>query len=224
MTLKDANCEVERLDNEIELWLKEKEVLEASVDIQAVSTDKMIVDGGKRVDKLLEYVEIKEIKQLDEKIQLKQSRKLNLMDWIEKELKILKKYDKVEQLIVYYKDICLKKYTWREIATLVHYSKEQCQRIYKKYHKLRFFNKDDTLWHVFFDTMIMWENLKVLIWIIIQIKPFLHANLIVSVLMIYKKICFAHFVDCLFFYWCNAKYIVSAVSINFGTKENTVIC
>lgn len=145
MTLKEANCEVERLDNEIELLLKEKEVLESTVDIQAVSTDKMIVDGGKRVDKLLEYVEIKEIKQLDEKIQLKQSRKLNLMDWIEKELVILKKYDKVEQLIVYYKDICLKKYTWREIATLVHYSKEQCQRIYKKYHKLRFFNKDDTL-------------------------------------------------------------------------------
>lgn len=145
MTLKEANCEVERLDNEIDLLLKDKEVLLSTVDVQAVNTDKMIVDGGKRVDKLLQYVETKELKQLDEKIQLKQSRKFNLMNWIEKELKILKKYDKVEQLIVYYKDICLKKYTWREISSLVHYSKEQCQRIYKKYHKLRYYNKDDTL-------------------------------------------------------------------------------
>lgn len=133
MTLKDANCEVERLDNEIELLLKEKEVLESSVGVKAVSTDKMIVDGGKRVDKLLEYVKTKEIKQLDEKIQLKQNKKQNLMEWIERELKILKKYDKVEQLIVFYKEIDTNRYTWHNISKLVDYSIPQCKRIYRKY-------------------------------------------------------------------------------------------
>lgn len=133
MTLKEANCEVERLDNEINLLLKDKEVLLSTVDVQAVNTDKMIIDGGKRVDKLLQYVETKELKQLDEKIQLKQNKKQNLMNWIERELVILKKYDKVEQLIVFYKEIDTKRYTWYNISKLVDYSVPQCKRIYRKY-------------------------------------------------------------------------------------------
>ena len=137
MTLKEANYEVEKLENDIDLLLKEKEVLESKVGVQSVDISKIVVDGGKRVDRFVEYVSSKELKNLDAKLQEKQERKENLLNWIDKELKILKKYDKVEQLIVYYKEIVPQKYTWHEISSLVHYSKDYCRKIYARYKNLR---------------------------------------------------------------------------------------
>lgn len=56
MTLKEANYEVERLNNDLNRLLKEKEVLEATVLPQAIDTAKIVVDGGKRVDRLQNYL------------------------------------------------------------------------------------------------------------------------------------------------------------------------
>lgn len=138
MTLKEANYQVEKLENEINLLLKEKESLEAKTGVQAINTDKMLVDGGKRVDRLVEYVSSdKTLLQLDEEINQKQERKINLMNWIDQELKILKKYKKVEQLIVYYKEIDTKEYTWANISFMVHYSASQCRNIYRNYKRKR---------------------------------------------------------------------------------------
>lgn len=137
MTLKDANFEVEKLTNELTRLLKEKEVLEATVEPQAIDTTKIVVDGGKRVDRLVEYVSIKEIKDLDKKICITQEKIKNFLDWIDNELKILEKYDKVEQLIVFYKEIDNKKWTWYQISPKVHLSVPQCIRVYKKYKQKR---------------------------------------------------------------------------------------
>lgn len=137
MTLKEVNYEVERLTNQLNKLLNEKESLESIVGLHSTSYDKIIVDGGKVVDKMLEYQILKEINQLDFHIQIIQEKIKNNMDWIDNELKILKKYDKIEQLIIYYKEIDTKNYTWYQISNKVNYSMSQCKRIYSRYKKKR---------------------------------------------------------------------------------------
>lgn len=137
MTLKEVNYEVERLTNQLNKLLNEKESLESIVGLHSTSYDKIIVDGGKVVDKMLEYQILKEMNQLDFHIQIIQEKIKNSMDWIDNELKILKKYDKIEQLIIYYKEIDTKNYTWYQISSKVNYSMSQCKRIYSRYKKKR---------------------------------------------------------------------------------------
>ncbi|MDD6418703.1 MAG: hypothetical protein PUF66_00910 [Clostridium sp.] len=137
MTLKEVNYEVERLTNQLNKLLNEKESLESIVGLHSTSYDKIIVDGGKVVDKMLEYQILKEMNQLDFHIQIIQEKIKNNMDWIDNELKILKKYDKIEQLIIYYKEIDTKNYTWYQISSKVNYSMSQCKRIYSRYKKKR---------------------------------------------------------------------------------------
>ena len=140
MTLREANYEVERLTNDLNRLLKEKELLETMILPKGTNLDKILVDGGQVSNIIEKYAELKELekwKDLDKKIVETQDKIKNNMDWIDEELKILEKYDKVEQLIVYYKEIATKNYTWRDISNLVHYSESQCKRIYKRYKKKR---------------------------------------------------------------------------------------
>ena len=137
MTLKEVNYEVERLTNQLNKLLNEKESLESIVGLHSTSYNKIIVDGGKVVDKMLEYQILKEMNQLDFHIQIIQEKIKNSMDWIDNELKILKKYDKIEQLLIYYKEIDTKNYTWYQISSKVNYSMSQCKRIYSRYKKKR---------------------------------------------------------------------------------------
>lgn len=137
MTLREVNYEVERLTNQLNKLLNEKESLESIVGLHSTSYDKIIVDGGKVVDKMLEYQILKEMNQLDFHIQIIQKKIKNNMDWIDNELKILEKYDKIEQLIIYYKEIDTKNYTWYQISNKVNYSMSQCKRIYSRYKKKR---------------------------------------------------------------------------------------
>ena len=85
----------------------------------------------KRNQELFAYLEI------NETLDYIHARKLNLMNWIENELRILGKYNEVEQLIVFYKEIDTKLHTWVEISRLVHYSETQCRRIYRNYKHIR---------------------------------------------------------------------------------------
>lgn len=140
MTLKEANCEVERLNNNLNKLLKDKELLEVMVDPKSTDYTKVVVDGGRHSNILEIYVlkqELSRWQDLDNKIKRTQDEIKNYMEWIDTELRILKKYDKVEQLIVYYKEIALKEYTWHQIAAMVHYSKDYCRKIYSRYKKKR---------------------------------------------------------------------------------------
>lgn len=140
MTLKEANEQLEKLENDYDYYLKEKEEILSLVMPVATDIRGERVDGGKRSDRLLEYIETMDIKKIDETLNYIFKRKQNLMNWIDDELKILGKYDKIEQLIIYYKEVDPKKYTWIEISQLVHYSVTQCRRIYKRYKKKRNIN------------------------------------------------------------------------------------
>lgn len=140
MTLKEANYEVERLNNKLNKLLKDKELLETMVDPKSTDYAKIVVDGGKHSNILELYVlkqELPRWQDLDKRIKITQEEIKNYMDWIDNELKILKKYDKVEQLIVYYKEIDIKEYTWYQISSMVHYSKDYCRKIYKRYKEKR---------------------------------------------------------------------------------------
>ena len=135
MTIKEANNQINKLDNEIEYYLKKKELETRKLMPQATRYDKTLVDGGKRVDKYANYVIKSEIidKELDNLFQAKRL----LEDFVEKELIRLNKYDEVLQLIVYYKEQCFEKLTWQQISNRVHYSVAQCRNLYRKYKKKR---------------------------------------------------------------------------------------
>lgn len=133
MTIKEAKNKLERVDNQIEYWLKEKELELGNVLPQAVNTTAERVNGGKRVDKFVAYAVALEDKEIDFNLDKLYAKKRNLEDFIEKELRRLKKYREVEQLIVYYKEQCLENYTWEQISQKVFYSKAQCKKIYQKW-------------------------------------------------------------------------------------------
>lgn len=133
MTIKEAKNKLERIDNQIEYWLKEKELELGNVLPQAVNTTTERVSGGKRVDKFAAYAVALEDKEIDLNLDKLYAKKRNLEDFIEKELRRLKKYREVEQLIVYYKEQCLENYTWEQISQKVFYSKAQCRNIYKRW-------------------------------------------------------------------------------------------
>lgn len=142
MTIKEANNQINKIDNEIEYYLKKKELEISKIMPQATKYDKTLVDGGKREDKYANYVIKNDL--LDKELDKLYAEKRILEDFVENELIRLKKYDELMQLIVYYKEQCLEKYTWLQISQKVHYSVIQCKRIYKKWKGQRSIN-DDTI-------------------------------------------------------------------------------
>lgn len=135
MTIKEANNQINKIDNEIEYYLKKKELEMSKMMPQATKYDKTLVDGGKREDKYAKYVIKNEL--LDKELDKLFKEKLLLENFIEKELLRLGKYDEVVQLIVYYKEQCLEKLTWQQISLKVHYSTAQCRSLYRKWKKQR---------------------------------------------------------------------------------------
>ncbi len=142
MTLKEANFEIERLNNELIKLLRDKELLENMIEPKSTDYTKILVDGGKHSNIIELYIlkqDLPRWKDLDKRIKQTQGEIKNYLDWIDNELKILKKYDKLEQQVIYYKDISSEKYTWREISNLVNYSKDYCRKIYQRYKNKRDF-------------------------------------------------------------------------------------
>ena len=146
MTLKEANYELKKLENDYNYYLNEKEQLQCLVYPKATDIKLEKVTGGKREDKLLEYVNLLDVKKIDETLDYIFKRQQNLIKWIENELKIMLEYGKVESAIIelketgFIRDKGTGKYrelTWEEIAEKVHWSKSFCRNVYRKYKKLR---------------------------------------------------------------------------------------
>ena len=55
MTIKEANYELKRLENEYNYWLNEKEQIKSLVVPKSTDIRLERVDGGKREDKLVNY-------------------------------------------------------------------------------------------------------------------------------------------------------------------------
>ena len=146
LTLREANKELEKLDNDYEYWLREKEQLLSLVMPKAIDPTKEVVQGGKREDRMIKYVELEEEKKINDTLNYIFKRKQNLIKWIDEELKILNKYGEVEQVIVQLKENTTIKdkftnkerpLTWDEISKRVSYNKDHCRKIYRLYKKQR---------------------------------------------------------------------------------------
>ena len=144
MTLKEANEQLEKLENDYDYYLNEKEQLLTLVLPKATDIRGERVDGGKRSDRLLEYVETLDTKKIDETLDYIFKRKQNLINWIENELKIMLKYGELESVIIQLKEMGklnkdgkYEKITWEEIAKEVHWSKSFCRNVYRNYKKKR---------------------------------------------------------------------------------------
>ena len=144
MTLKEANMQLEKLENDYEYYLNEKEKLLTTVLPKTTDIRGERVDGGKRTDRLLEYMEQIDTKQIDATLDYIHNRKQNLINWIENELKIMLKYGELESVIIQLKEMGrlnkegkYEKITWEEIAKEVHWSKSFCRNVYRNYKKKR---------------------------------------------------------------------------------------
>ena len=56
MKLKEASNEIEKIDNEIEYWLNEKEIVIGKALPGALDSSKEVVAGGTRTDNFLNYI------------------------------------------------------------------------------------------------------------------------------------------------------------------------
>lgn len=134
MTIIEANKELERIDNQLDLLLTKKQIIIESTIYPKSGTGER-VQGGKKEDKYkhLDYA----IDTIEPEIELLYKEKKVYEEFIEKELHRLGKYNEVEQLIIFYKEQTTENYTWEQISQRVHYSVTQCRRIYRKWKKQR---------------------------------------------------------------------------------------
>lgn len=133
MTIKEANNKLEKIDNDINYWLTEKEIELSKALPKATDITQERVSGGTRVDKFMKYAEALEVKQIDEKLDKLYAQKKNLEDYLDKELYRLQKYGPLERKIITLRSE--KGLRWREISVLTGYCERQCQRIYDKYYR-----------------------------------------------------------------------------------------
>lgn len=141
LTIREVNYETERLRNTLNKLLEDKEILETLVNPQSIDYEKVIVDGGKHASSIQEvYIlktELPRWQDLDKRIKQTQELIDHNEQWIERELKILKDYDKKLEQIVYYREQSKEKYTWQQISNRIFLSESQCRKIYRGYKNRR---------------------------------------------------------------------------------------
>lgn len=129
MTIKEANYELKKLDNDYNYWLNEKEQLKCIVYPKSTDIRLERVDGGKREDILSKYTELLDDKKIDETLEYIDRRRNNLMNWIDNELKIMEKYEPLKRKIIRLREE--EKLSYEKIGAIVGYSERHVIRIYK---------------------------------------------------------------------------------------------
>ena len=129
MTIKEANYELKKLDNEYNYWLNEKEQLKSLVYPKATDIRLEKVDGGKREDRLVKYAELLDDKKIDETLEYIEKRRNNLMNWLDNELKIMEEYEPLKRKIIRLKEE--QNLSYEKIGLAVGYSTRHVIRIYK---------------------------------------------------------------------------------------------
>ena len=129
MTLKEANYELKKLDNDYNYWLNEKEQLKCIVYPKSTDIRLERVDGGKREDILSKYTELLDDKKIDETLEYIDRRRNNLMNLLDNELKIMEKYEPLKRKIIRLREE--EKLSYEQIGKIVGYSERHVRRIYK---------------------------------------------------------------------------------------------
>jgi len=130
MTINQAKAERQKLINELELYLEQKEINFIRTQPKSPIMKDVIEgksDGFRISDKYTHYI-IKDEK-FDEKIFTLQKEINALEKYIINEMERINK-EGGDYLIRYYRDV--EKFSWEKIARLTHYSIRQCHRLYAK--------------------------------------------------------------------------------------------
>lgn len=130
MTIKEANYELKRLDNEYNYWLNEKEQIKSLVVPKSTDIRLERVDGGKREDKLVKYAELLDDKKIDETLDYIDKKRNNLINWLNQELKIMEKYEPLKRKIIRLREE--EHLSYEKIGIAVGYSTRHVIRIYKE--------------------------------------------------------------------------------------------
>lgn len=138
MTIREAQEKYETLEAEESYWIERKESIKSLVMPKAMDIKGEVVDGGKREDKMLLYVQALDEQKINETIDYIRIQKNITMKYIEKLLKIRNEYQTLERRIYdlrhdpeYLRNHNRPMPFWK-IGKLVGYSKAQCYRIYSK--------------------------------------------------------------------------------------------
>lgn len=130
MTIREANYELMKLDNEYNYWLNEKEQIKSLVVPKSTDIRLERVDGGKREDRLVKYVELLDEKKIDETLDYIDKKRTNLMNWLDQELKIMEQYEPLKRKIIRLREE--EHLSYEKIGIAVGYSTRHVIRIYKE--------------------------------------------------------------------------------------------
>lgn len=130
MTIREANYELMKLDNEYNYWLNEKEQIKCLVVPKSTDIRPEKVDGGKREDRLVKYIELLEDKKIDETLDYIDKKRTNLMNWLDQELKIMEQYEPLKRKIIRLREE--EHLSYEKIGIAVGYSTRHVIRIYKE--------------------------------------------------------------------------------------------
>lgn len=125
MTIREAKNDLERINNELELYLEKKQINFEKTQPQASKFKDIITSGGFVNDKFLHYI-IKD-ENLDSTIIALQKEAVAIQDFIVKEMERILK-NKGDEYIVYLRDE--KGLSWNKIARYTNYSLRQCHYLY----------------------------------------------------------------------------------------------
>ena len=129
MTIKEANYELKRLDNEYNYWLNEKEQIKSLVIPKSTDIQLEKVDGGKREDRFAKYAYLLDDKKIDETLDYIEKKRTNLMNWLDEELKIMEQYEPLKRKIIRLREE--EKLSYKKIGYMIGYSERHIRRIYK---------------------------------------------------------------------------------------------
>lgn len=130
MTIREANYELMKLDNEYNYWLNEKERIKSLVVPKSTDIRPEKVDGGKREDRLVKYIELLDDKKIDETLDYIDKKRSNLMNWLDQELKIMEQYEPLKRKIIRLREE--EHLSYEKIGIAVGYSTRHVIRIYKE--------------------------------------------------------------------------------------------
>jgi len=138
LTIREANDKLMHLENLLEYWLSEKEIAFSNTQPRSPNLTAKSVGGGQKENKVLKYLIVCEVKEIDEKIEFIQNQITNVTKYVGRELKRLGEYDPIVKKIVELRDKYNK--TWNQIHMATNMCPSYCRKLYKLHVGKRFIN------------------------------------------------------------------------------------
>lgn len=128
LTIREAKNEIEKLENELDLYLTQKKINYYKTQAGAIKYKDIVSSKTNSIfDKFAHYV-IKD-EEYDSKIYSLQESIIGYQEYIVKEMKRISQ-NGGNELIVYLRDE--QKLPWNEITKITNYSLRQCHRLYNE--------------------------------------------------------------------------------------------